>query len=390
MRRSALFDHGFRPFFLFAGIHAVLAVPLWLWIYVRGGAPFTTLPPQQWHGHEMIYGFAGAAIAGFLLTAVPSWTQSPGFGRRSLMWLTALWIGGRVAVALTGYLPMWLVGMIELSFLPVLAVLLAPSLLRVRNRNTAMLAVIAVLWLIDAAFIAAMYTGNAWRAQQALRLAIDLVLILVTVIGGRIVPAFTSNALRRHGETAELVTRPWLDRLVIAVMIAVAVVDAIWPLSIAGGILAALAAAAHALRLSGWRSLRTLSEPIVWALHIAYAWLPLGFVLKAGSLLFGWPWAAHWLHSFTMGVFGTMVLAVMTRASLGHTGRPLVVRHSIAVAYLVLTAAVIVRVLGPAPGILDYRITMIAAAALWTIAFLIYVIVYAPILVQPRADDKPS
>jgi len=174
------------------------------------------------------------------------------------------------------------------------------------------------------------------------------------------------------------------------VMVAVAIVDAIWPLSIAGGLLAALAAAAHALRLSGWRSLRTLSEPLVWALHIAYAWLPVGFLLKAVSLLFGWPWAAHWLHAFTMGVFATMILAVMTRASLGHTGRPLVVRHSIAVAYLVLTAAVIVRVLGPALHTLDYRITIIAAGALWTIAFLIYVIVYAPILVQPRADGKPG
>ena len=390
MRRSALFDHGFRPFFLFAGIYAVLAVPLWLWIYVRGGAPHATLPPQHWHGHEMIYGFAGAAIAGFLLTAVPSWTESRGFGGRPLMLLTALWIGGRVAMALAGYWPIWLVGTIELSFLPALAVLLAPPLLRVRNRNTPMLAVIVVLWLIDGAFMAAMYTGDAWRAQGTLRLAIDLVLILVTVIGGRIVPAFTANALRGHGETAECVTRPWLDRLVIAVMVAVAIVDAIWPLSIAGGLLAALAAAAHALRLSGWRSLRTLSEPLVWALHIAYAWLPVGFLLKAVSLLFGWPWAAHWLHAFTMGVFATMILAVMTRASLGHTGRPLVVRPSIAVAYLVLTAAVIVRVLGPALHTLDYRITMIAAGALWTIAFLIYVIVYAPILVQPRADGKPG
>ena len=165
MRRSALFDYGFRPFFLLAGIYAVLAVPLWLWIYVRGEAPFATLPPQQWHGHEMIYGFAGAAIAGFLLTAVPSWTESRGFSGRPLVLLAALWTGGRVAVALAGYLPMWLVGTIELSFLPALAVLLAPPLLRVRNRNTPILAVIAVLWLIDAAFIAAMYTGDAWRKR---------------------------------------------------------------------------------------------------------------------------------------------------------------------------------------------------------------------------------
>jgi uncharacterized protein involved in response to NO len=390
VHRFALFNYGFRPFFLFAGIHALLAVPLWLWMYGDGIAPFANLPPQYWHGHEMIYGFASAAIAGFLLTAVPSWTQSRGFGGRPLMLLTALWIAGRAVLVMTSQLPPWLVGVIELSFLPVLAALLAPPLLRARNRNTPMLAVIGVLWLIDGAFVTAMFTGNALLARGALHLAINLVLILVTVIGGRIVPAFTANALRRRGDSADLVAHPWLDRLVIAVMILVAMVDAIWPGSTASGVLAAFAAVVHALRLSGWRGFRTVSEPIVWALHIAYAWLPIGFSVKASWVLLELPWAAHWLHAFTLGVIATMILAVMTRASLGHTGRPLVVSTSIAVAYLALTAAAVVRVFGPSIEGLDYRHTVIAAGGLWTVAFAIYLIVYAPILIQPRADGKPG
>lgn len=390
MPRFALFDYGFRPFFLFAGIYAVVAVPLWLWIYAQGAAPFAALPPHLWHGHEMLYGFAVAAIAGFLLTAVPSWTDSRGFGGRPLVLLSVLWIAGRAAMAMTGHAPTWLVGIVELSLLPMLAAVLAPPLLRVRNRNTPMLAVIAVLWSIDVAFVVAMYRGDPELAQRALRLAIDLVLILVTVIGGRIVPAFTANALRRRGAAAEIITRPWLDRLVIALMIMIAIVDAISPSSLASGGLAALAAIAHALRLSGWRGLRTLSEPIVWVLHIAYAWLPIGLALKALSLLLAQSWAAHWPHAFTMGVFGMMILAVMTRASLGHTGRPLVAPPWIAVSYVLVATAVAVRVLVPAAGLLDYRATMILAGTLWTIAFGIFVAIYAPILTTPRLDGKPG
>ena len=156
------------------------------------------------------------------------------------------------------------------------------------------------------------------------------------------------------------------------------------------GGLAALAAIAHALRLSGWRGLRTLSEPIVWVLHIAYAWLPIGLALKALSLLLAQSWAAHWPHAFTMGVFGMMILAVMTRASLGHTGRPLVAPPWIAVSYVLVATAVAVRVLVPAAGLLDYRATMILAGTLWTIAFGIFVAIYAPILTTPRLDGKPG
>lgn len=388
--RFALFSHGFRPFFLLAGVYAILAVPIWLWVYSQGVATLPGLPPQLWHGHEMLYGFVGAAIAGFLLTAVPSWTGSRGFGGLPLIVLVTLWLAGRGVMASVASLPTWLTAVLELSFLPALAALLAPPLLRARNRNTPMLVVIAVLWLTDVAFVVAMHSADALLAQRALRLAIDIVLILVTVVGGRIVPSFTANALRRHGETIQLVVRPWLDPLVIALMVAIALVDFAWADSRLSGILAAIAAAAHALRLSGWRGRRTWREPILWILHVGYAWLPIGLGLKALWLLTGTSWSAHWLHALTLGTLGTMILAVMTRASLGHTGRPLIVTRTTALSYLLLTAAVSVRVWAPALNLIDYLSTVMIAGVLWSIAFALYLLVYAPIFWRPRMDGKPG
>lgn len=390
LRRLALFDYGFRPFFLLAGIHALVFVPLWLWIHTHASAPLPVLPPQFWHGHEMIYGFVGAAIAGFLLTAVPSWTGSRGFGGWPLIALSTLWIAGRVAFAAGDALPIWAIAIIELSFLPSLAALLAPPLLRARNRNTRMLAVIGVLWLIDATFIAAMSRQDPLLAQRALHAAVNLVLILVTVIGGRIVPSFTANALRARGAAVAISTRPWLERGLVVVMIAVAIVDAAGANPVASGALAVLAFLAHAWRLAGWQGLKTLREPILWALHIGYAWLPIGFALKALWLLGGVTWAFNWLHAFSMGVFGTMILAVMTRASLGHTGRPLVVSRFIAAAYIVLTAAVMVRTWAAPLQVLGYGQALTVAGALWSAAFALYLLVYTPILMLPRVDGKPG
>ena len=198
IRSFALFSYGFRPFFLLAGVSAALLVPAWICVYLHGAVPLPNLPPQYWHGHEMIFGFLGAAIAGFLLTAIPSWTGSRGFAGTPLILLVTLWLAGRVAMAGAAFLPAWLVIALELSFLPALCALLAPPLLRSTNRNTPMLLVLGVFWLADLAFIIAMRSNDSLLAQRALRLAIDIVLILVTVIGGRIVPAFTSSALRKH------------------------------------------------------------------------------------------------------------------------------------------------------------------------------------------------
>ena len=198
-RRFALFDYGFRPFFLLCGCYALILVPLWLFRFAHASVPFGALPGVYWHSHEMLFGFVMAAVAGFLLTAVPSWTGAPGFAGRPLIVAVLLWVAGRVAMATIGAVPFWLSAIAELSLLPALLILLAPPILRARNRNLPILGVVTVLWLIDAAFMRAAQTGDILLAAGTVRVAVDLVLMLVTVIGGRIVPAFTGNALRKMG-----------------------------------------------------------------------------------------------------------------------------------------------------------------------------------------------
>jgi uncharacterized protein involved in response to NO len=389
-RRFALFAYGFRPFFLFAGLYAALAVPAWLVLYTHGAMPLRGLPPQLWHAHEMIYGFVVAALAGFLLTAVPSWTGAKGFGGWPLAALALAWLLGRLAFAFENALPAWAVVTMDLAFLPGLGVLLVPPLVRSRNRNTPLLIVLVALWLSDVAFLAGLVRQDPSLASRSLRIAIDVMLLMVTVIGGRIVPSFTANALRRGGESADIRSLPWLERGVIALMVVVVLVDLWQPDRAAAGWIAALVAIAQTWRLSGWRSLRTRGEAILWVLHVGYAWMPIGFALKAAWLLLGAGWAANWLHAFTMGVFGTMILAVTTRAALGHTGRPLAVGRSIAAAYAVLTLGVATRVFAPALWPSDYVSILLVSGFLWTAAFAVYAIVYAPILALSRADGKPG
>jgi uncharacterized protein involved in response to NO len=388
--RFALFDYGFRPFFLLAGVYAVALVPAWLYFYAHHGAPFGALPMMYWHAHEMVYGFAIAAIAGFMLTAVPSWTGARGLAGAPLYTLVGLWLAGRAGMATVGDVPFWFTAAAELALLPVLAGLLAPPIFRSASRNTPLLAVLGVLWLIDAAFLVALARGDAALAGRTITLAMDFVLVMVTVIGGRIVPAFTANSLRRRGEQAEVVSRSWLEKTVIASMIAVALADVFAPNGALSGALAALAAGAHALRLSGWRSFRTRSESILWVLHVAYAWLPIGLALKALWLLASVDWAAKWQHALTAGVFATMILAVMTRASLGHTGRPLVVARAITIAYLILTAGVILRVFAPLAPPERYVLAMSLSGGAWMLSFMIFVLIYAPILIRPRVDGRPG
>jgi len=386
-RPSALFAYGFRPFFLGAFAYALLTMLAWMAIRTLGALPIPTLPPQLWHAHEMLFGFIAAAIAGFLLTAVPSWTGAKGFGGWPLVLLSSLWLCGRAAFALADYLPLWVVATAELAFLPALALLIAFPLLRAMNRNTPLLIVIGVLWFADATFLSSMALSDVALARKTLLVAIDVALLLITVVGGRIVPAFTANALRKVGISAELRGSRWLDRATIAAMILVAGIDAFVRSDTAAIWAAAVAATLHALRLAGWQGFRSLREPIVWILHVAYLWLPVGLGLKAVFLSTEAAWAADWLHALTVGAVATMIVAVITRASLGHTGRPLVVSNRVALAYGVLGAAALARAFSTALG--SYREWAIwTAGALWILAFALLLLSYGPLLVRPRADGR--
>lgn len=388
--KSNLFAYGFRSQFLLAGLAGLLLVPLWALSFVVGLPVGSGWPPTLWHAHEMLFGFIISAIAGFMLTAVPSWTGQKGFAGRPLIVLALLWLAARVLIASPALWPALLVSAIDLAFLPVLALFIAWPLLRENNRNTPLLGILGVLWLSNLVFHLGVIRHDTPLALHAAIVGIDIVLILVTVIGGRIIPAFTTTALRPMGMGGLVHSRLTLTVLSVAVMALVAVVDVFWPDTRLAGTIAAAAACLQGLRLLQWATLRTLRQPIVWVLHLAYAWLPVGLALKAVALLAGSAIAAFWLHALTIGAVTTMILGVMTRASLGHTGRALVVDPLIALAYALLTAAAVVRVFGLSGLRLNYPVVIIFSSLFWTAAFAIFVAVYAPILWMPRADGKPG
>lgn len=385
--KSSLFAYGFRSQFLLAGCAALLLVPIWAANFALGTPLGSSWPPTLWHAHEMLFGFIVSAIAGFLLTAVPSWTGAKGFAGWPLMLLAGLWLAARVMIATSIMWSPLLVAGMDLLFLPMLAVLVGWPLLRTRNRNSFLLVVLGMLWACEAVFHVALLHANAPLALKAIRIGIDLVLVMVTVIGGRIVPAFTTSALRSSGEPT-VRDRPVFAVFAISAMVLVALSDLFaWPAALAGWI-AAGAALAQGARLLQWGSWRTLRMPIVWILHLAYAWLPVGLALKALALLTGAALGAFWLHALTIGALTTMILAVMSRASLGHTGRALVVDPLIALAFVLLTAAAVIRVFGLAALHVNYVTVIVLAALCWSVAFALFVGVYAPILWMARADGK--
>ena len=338
----------------------------------------------------MLFGFIASAIAGFLLTAVPSWTGQKGYAGAPLVALALVWLIARLMISSSWLWPPILTAAADLAFLPLLAVLVVVPLARQRNRNTPLLLVLGLLWSTNLVFHFAVIRNNPPLARHALMLGIDIVLILVTVIGGRIVPTFTTAALRQQGIQSALQSRLVLTVMAVGIMVLIAVGDVFWPETRIAGVFAGIAAVVQGLRLLQWKSLQTLRQPIVWILHLAYAWLPLGLGLKAAALLGRYAIGAFWLHALTIGTLATMITAVMTRASLGHTGRALVVHPLTTVGYVMLTAAALVRVFGLTALRLSYPQVVILTASFWTMSFALFVGVYAPILCGPRADGKPG
>jgi uncharacterized protein involved in response to NO len=388
--KANLFANGFRPHFFLAGLAALVLVPIWALSFVAGTPLGSAWPPTLWHGHEMLFGFITSAIAGFLLTAVPSWTGQKGYAGAPLVALALVWLIARIMIWSSSLWPPVLTAAADLAFLPLLAVLVVVPLARQRNRNTPLLLVLGLLWFTNLVFHVAVLRNDAPLARHVLILGIDIVLILLTIIGGRIVPAFTTSALREQGIQSALQSRVVLTVMAVAIMVLIALGDVLWPETRIAGMLAGIAAVVQGLRLLQWRSLQTLRQPIVWILHLAYAWLPLGLGLKAAALLGGYAIGAFWLHALTIGALATMITAVMTRASLGHTGRALVVHPLTTVGYVMLTAAALVRVFGPTALRLSYPQVVILTASFWTMSFALFVGVYAPILWGPRADGKPG
>jgi uncharacterized protein involved in response to NO len=386
-----LWGRAFRPFFLAVGVYAVLVVPWWTLAWMGLVAAPVWLAPMWWHGHEMVFGFVAAAIAGFLLTASPVWTGGPALTGRPLAALFALWVGGRVALAMAGTVPAWLVAAVDLAFLPGVAVAVLRTLWGSGQvRNYGVVGIVLALALANGGMHAEATGLASGTARSGLRFAVDGVVVLLLVIGGRITPAFTRNAFRRSGLAHEVHSWPWLNAITIGAAIAVAASSLILGRTPVTGVLGVIAGLAAAARLAGWRTWQTRSDPLVWSLHAALAWVAVGLLLVGASDLGAPIPGTAGLHALTAGAMGGAIVAVMTRVSLGHTGRPLELPGGVVWCYVLVHAAAAIRVAAPlAPGEVQYGLMLVSGLA-WACAFGLFAIRYGSILVTPRPDGRPG
>ena len=346
-------------------------------------------PPVLWHGHEMVFGFAVAAACGFLLTAVPTWTGTPPIKGGPLAVLVALWLAGRAAFWLAGALPPIMVALADLPLVPVLAFMVSRRIMSTGNRRNYIFPVILGMMFAANLLIhleALQVTGES--AMTGLRLAVYVFVLLLTLISGRVVPSFTANALKTHPEVKPVRSNPLIEKLALVSIIAAAGADLAGLNSAFAGTLAIAASLVLAFRMRHWQSLETLDQPILWVLHLGHAWIPVGFACLGLSRLTGVIGPGTALHAFTAGAFGTMVLAMMTRAALGHTGRPIEAARPIVGAYLLVTLAALLRVFGPplAPFAGDFPI--VVSGLMWAAAYGVFTVVYWPVLTRPSIGGE--
>jgi uncharacterized protein involved in response to NO len=382
----AVFAIGFRPFYLLAAIFAVVTLPVWMGFYFGLIPPGGYLIGFAWHSHEMVFGFAAAVIAGFLLTAVRNWTGQPTPAGGALAALAALWLLGRVLM-LTGPPPLAM--LVDLVFLPVLGLAVAIPIVRSRNaRNLKLLVVLGGLTLANLGFhLVQLGILPVSVGQQSIISALDIIVILMAVIAGRVIPAFTQNALPDARPKRLFIIE--VVALGSLVLILVADVGKYWlhvPDLIWSGLFL-VAAIAHFIRLILWDPFRTRRNALLWMLPVAYTWIPVSLMLRAFAALPMGVSVTVAFHALTIGAIASMIVAMMTRSALGHTGRELKAGRVELAAFLLLQAAVIVRIV---PGLIwpqNYQAYMAGSAILWSLAFGIFVLGYWKILTRPRIGE---
>jgi uncharacterized protein involved in response to NO len=380
----ALLSYGFRPFFLFGALWSAVAMALWVGMLTGKLLLPTAFAPVAWHVHELVYGYVPAIVAGFLLTAVPNWTGRLPVVGTPLLILFLIWVAGRVAVLISSWIGAAAAAAIDLAFLAALGLVVVREIVAGSNWSNLKVLVGVALLLV----------GNAlfhWEAVTGLgdglgaRLGIAATILLISIIGGRIIPSFTRNWLARRAPGR--LPAPF-DRFDVAVLAASGLALASWtivPDTLATALLALLAGALNLARLGRWAGERTAAEPLVLVLHVAIAFVPLGFLLLAlGIMTPTIVLPAGAIHGWTAGAIGLMTLAVMTRASLGHTGRPLTANWPIVSIYVAVLVAALARI-AAAFGVMRDPMLHLSAGA-WMLGFLGFVVVYAPLLLRRRSS----
>ena len=392
LRRSRMansypfFRGGFRPFFFGGATWAVIAICLW----VSSLTGHITLPaaidPLAWHRHEMLFGFVGAIVSGFLLTAVPNWTGRLPIAGWPLAGLFALWCAARLALLFSGIVTVPMAAILDVGFFFVLGLLAAREVLEANNRNLPVVGMILLFGLADAVDYLCI-TGLIPMPDLGWQIALSIVVLLISLIGGRIIPSFTRNYLSKQGVRKGLPTQAGkFDLFVIGATAFALLAWLSGPSTAPIGFILLAAAILQFARWLRWRGFRTFADPLVLILHVGYVWVPIGLALL-GCRLIGWIPRSAAIHALTAGAMSTMILAVMTRASLGHTARPLKANAATVVIYLLVTAGAVLRV-AASLRLIDYNLGIEVAGTIWGAAFLLFVIAYSPVLWRPRLGEK--
>jgi uncharacterized protein involved in response to NO len=380
----ALLSYGFRPFFLLGSVYAGLEVLAWLPMFQGELSLGTAFSGVDWHVHEMLFGYVAAVIAGFLFTAIPNWTGRLPLQGGPLLVLVLVWLAGRVAVALSAEIGWLAAALIDIAFLALMAAAVAREIVAGKNwRNLKIVAVLALLAVTNLAFHLEAHVEGV--ASYATRFGIGLVILLIMIVGGRIVPSFTRNWLARQDPGR--LPAPF-DRFDVACMVLSAASLLLWAIRPDGRATAALHAAAgvaNAVRLARWAGDRTIADRLVLILHVGFAFVPLGFLLNALAAIGGIAPSAG-VHAWTVGAIGIMTLAVMSRATLGHTGQPLSASPGLQAVYALVAIAALARI--AAAVLPDWSMALLHLAAFaWAAAFLGFAGLYAPLLCLPK---RPS
>src|SRR3989344_6515764 len=378
----ALWNLGFRPFYLLASLFTAFSVLLWA-AQFSGYLPSAYLQGPVWHGHEMLFGYATAVIAGFLLTAVRAWTNQPTPSGVPLMALAALWICGRVLV-LTPFA--MTAAVVNAAFPVAIAVAIGIPLFRSRNvRNYFFVGLLVLMGVLILAVHLALQERFEIPPRLGLQLALDVVLFIMAVVGGRVIPMFTNNGVPGTNATRNAL----VEKLALGTVILLFAADLLQLPQTIIAMIVLISALAHGARLYLWKPWRTLATPLVWILHAAYAWVVVHLALR-GLFALGLLTGSYAIHALTVGAIGGLTLGMMARPARGHTGRPLVVDGFEITMFLLIQVAAVVRVFGgiASPGL--YRPSVQLSALLWAAAFGLYAVRYWPVLTRPRLDGKPG
>ena len=381
-----LFALGFRPFFLLAGFFAIFLVAAWVPVFVGGFAFNTYYGQLGWHSHEMIFGYTSAVVAGFLLTAVRNWTERPTPTGGYLAAMAALWLGGRIMPLFPETLSGWLIALVDLTFLPAVAIGIGvPLVHKGEKRNLVFLLLLAGLFIANLQVHLDLLGYGQHLAGIGVFLGFHIVILLIVIMGGRVIPFFTERALQGVVIKRRLVIE-WLAPISALAFLCAELFRA--DMAIVGAC-AASAALVNGVRLASWYTHRFWRVPLLWVLHLGYGRIVAGFCLEAAAAFRAIP-PQSTTHAFTAGAVGVLTLGMMARVALGHTARPLRVGSAMAVAFGLVNVSAFLRAL-PAiwipQGLSEF---VVFSGALWCIAFFIFVVIYTPILTQPRIDGRPG